>query len=237
MSRIKPIWRIVIGFIFLTCVVYSSSNLAFGGSYPGFAITAAAFAAYVVCAIKIPYDDPLRSMRDLMAQQVADEEERKRREREAEDQRCAAEAAAREAQRDAEAARRDEWNRTHGIIITALAGVTFNNEDGVSRQALLKDYYARGGEADLELEEYEYKGKPAIRVLLDGEQIGNIQRSRVTDVSAVLDRLDKASLDVETFRPEDEEDEDENTRKRGELIYRADLTLEYRKEPEPAEDE
>lgn len=239
MSRIKPIWRIVLGFLFLTVVVYNSSMLAFGGSFAGFAVMTALFVVYVVYAIKTPYDDPLRSMRDLMAQQAAEAEARARAEADAQREKLAAihaEASAREsarlAEREAAAARKAEWDRTHGLIVTALAGVTFDNDDGSSRQAILKDYYARGGEADLDLEEYDYKGSPAIRVLLDGEQVGHIPRRRVAEVSAVLDRIDRARLNVETFRPEEEEDEDGNVRRRGELIYRADLILDYKKDPE-----
>lgn len=220
MSRIKPIWRIVLGFLFLMAVVYNSSMLAFGGSFAGFAVMAALFVVYVVYAIKTPYDDPLRSMRDLMAQQQAQAEQEK------------AEAARkveadRQARLDAARAEREEWARQHGVITFAVAGVTFDNDDGTSRQRLLKDIRARGGDADLELEEWEYKGKPACRVLVDGEQIGNVPRHKVEEVLSVLDRLEEASIDVGTFRPEEEEDEDGNVRRRGELIYRADVRLVY----------
>lgn len=75
MSRIKPVWRIVLGFLFLMAVVYNSSMLAFGGSFAGFAVMAALFVVYVVFAIRVPYDDPLRSMRDLMARQAEQAEQ------------------------------------------------------------------------------------------------------------------------------------------------------------------
>lgn len=220
MEKIKPFWRIVIGAAIFFNAVYSSSNLAFGGSFFGFAVWWAALVAYIFLCVKIKYDDPVRSMRDLMAQQAAHEREAQL---QAERDRRAAERAQREADQKA-------WEEKHGRIITAVAGVTFKNDDGISRQNILKDLKARGGyDADLELEEYEYKGKPAIRVLVDGEQIGNVPRSRVSEVSAVLDRLEDCSIKVETFRPEDEEDEDGNVRHRGELIYRADLYLVYKK--------
>lgn len=223
MSKIKPFWRVVIGAIIFFSAVYSSSNLAFGGSFFGFAVWWAALVAYIFLCVKIKYDDPVRSMRDLMAQQAADEAARREKAR--------ADAAAKaEAERAAEKARQDEWDRTHGRIVTAVAGVTFKNDDGSSRQAILKDLKARGGDdADLELEEYDYKGQPAIRILIDGEQIGNVPKRRVAEISAVLDRLDTARLNVETFRPEDEEGENGNVRHRGELIYRADLYLVYKK--------
>lgn len=70
MSRIKPFWRIVLGFLLLCFCVYNTNMLAFGGNAFAFAFWWAALAAYIFCAIKIKYDDPLRSMRDLMAKQT-----------------------------------------------------------------------------------------------------------------------------------------------------------------------
>lgn len=135
----------------------------------------------------------------------------------------------RESERVEAEARRTAWEATHGRIVTALAGVTYKNDDGSSRQAILKDIKARDGDADLELEEYEYKGKPAIRVLVDGECVGVIPRNHVSEILEVMDRVTASRLDVETFRPEEEIDEDGNVHERGELIYRADLTLVYTK--------
>lgn len=233
MSKIKPFWRIVIGLFILFDAMVCSSNLAFGGSFFGFAVCWAALVAYVFLCIKIPYDDPIRSMRDLMAQQAEDEKAHQEQTRAEAAAKADAERQALAAAQEAEHAEREsaqaEWERTHGRIVTAIAGVTFKNDDGGARQAILKDLKARGGDAELDLEEYEYKGKPAIRVLVDGDQIGNIPRGRVAEILAVLDRIEDARLEVETFRPEDEEDEDGNVTHRGELIYRADLYLTYAK--------
>ena len=66
-----------------------------------------------------------------------------------------------------------------------------------------------------------------LKVLVDGEQIGNVPRGRVAEILAVLDRIEDARLEVETFRPEEEDDEGKT--RRGELIYRADLYLTYTK--------
>ena len=75
MSKIKPFWRIVLGFVILCLFVYNSNMMAMGEGFGGFAFWGAFFAAYIFAAIKIPYDDPLRSMRDLMAQQTARQQE------------------------------------------------------------------------------------------------------------------------------------------------------------------
>ena len=77
MAQIKPFWRIVLGFIIFCFCVYSTSNMAMGGSAFAFAFWWAFFSAYVFLAVKIKYDDPLRSMRDLIAEQAAQESERK----------------------------------------------------------------------------------------------------------------------------------------------------------------
>lgn len=222
MSKIKPIWRIVLGSLILLVFVYSSNAMSFGGSPFAFAFWGAAFVTFLIFAIRIKYDDPLRSMRDLMARQAAEEAARRE-----EAQRLAAEEAAKA--RAAKDAERAAWEQAHGRIVTPVAGVTFQNEDGSSRQAILKDLKVRGGSAELNLEEYDYKGAPAIRVTVDGEQIGNVPRGRVAEIAAVLDRLESASLEVEIFCPEEEEDEDENILRRGDPIYRADLYLVYKK--------
>lgn len=129
-------------------------------------------------------------------------------------------------ERDAAKARQEEWERTHGRIITKVAGVTFDNEDGSSRQKILKAAMAEEacGTVDLELNEDE-KGVVTIAVFYDGEQIGYIPKNRVADVDPIMDRITAGNLTVERFRP----DEDD-----GEYIYRADLTLVYTKEPDDA---
>lgn len=123
-----------------------------------------------------------------------------------------------------------EWKLKHGRIVTALAGVTFDNDDGTSRQRLLKDYLATQAGGEVTLQECDYKGSPAVRVLLDGECVGNIPRGNVREVLDVLDRLENASLNVEVFYPEaDDDDDDDRPRRKGEKIYRADLILVYAK--------
>lgn len=78
MSKIKPFWRIMIGLAIFFNFVYSSSAMNIGqGSFFAFAFWGAALAAYIFLCVKIKYDDPLRSMRDLMAQQAQQKAEEK----------------------------------------------------------------------------------------------------------------------------------------------------------------
>lgn len=151
-------------------------------------------------------------------QQIVDAEMKK-----AEEQKAVAARQAQEAEEAAAAARRDEWERTHGRFVTNIAGVTFDNDDGSSRQKILKGIMNRGGEGEVTLEEYTYKGHPAVHVLIDGACIGNIPKDRVPEARELMDKeITAARLDVEKFRPEDDED-------RPAVIYRADLTMVYKK--------
>ena len=70
MERIRPFWRIVLGFIIFCFCVAGTNNLFMGESYGAFAFWWAFFVAYIFLCVKIKYDDPVRSMRDLMAEQI-----------------------------------------------------------------------------------------------------------------------------------------------------------------------
>lgn len=128
------------------------------------------------------------------------------------------------AQRDAQ---RKAWDDLHGRIVVPVSGVTFDNEDGTSRQKILKDLKVSGGDAYLNLEEYEYKGSPAIRITVNDMCIGNVPKSRVAEVSSIMDRLENGRVDIEKFTPEDEDDD--GHRRGSSTIYRADLVLVYSK--------
>ncbi len=134
-----------------------------------------------------------------------------------------AEAAAVEkaAQASERAAQRAEYEERHGKIETTVAGVTFDNEDGTSRQRILKKFlrdngYDAGEEATLQ--QYEYNGKPAVYVLLQGQIIGNVPKTHTAEVIRIIDRVEFAAVHVRRFRSDE-----------GEQIYNADLTIEYAK--------
>lgn len=141
----------------------------------------------------------------------------------AQDERAARQAA----EKETECLRRAEWDKSHGCIFTRIAGVTFANPDGSSRQAYLKAAYEDDCAGDMQLDTYTYNGEDAIRVLYEGRELGNIPRDAVHKVLEVFDRIENAQLDVTTFEPDDW-DEDP-TRHKPSLIYRADLTIIYSK--------
>ncbi|RTK97278.1 MAG: hypothetical protein EKK64_01740 [Neisseriaceae bacterium] len=76
----------------------------------------------------------------------------------------------------------------NGHIITRVVGVTFPNEDGTSRQHIIRDNCYVGQMVDLIHEEDNPRDKNAIKVCTsDGKQIGYIPK----DISSVLVRKSK----------------------------------------------
>lgn len=133
----------------------------------------------------------------------------------------AAEAAAKKEEAAQRAAERAAYDARHGKIETTVAGVTFDNEDGTSRQRILKKFlrengYDAGEEATLQ--QYEYNGKPAVYVLLDGQIIGNVPKTHTAEVIRIIDRVEFAAVHVRRFRSDE-----------GKQIYNADLIIEYAK--------
>lgn len=80
----------------------------------------------------------------------------------------------------------------HDYIHFTVAGVTFQNEDGRHRQTILRRMHFGDAPYDngysASLEEYDFQGKPAIGVLINGEMIGNVPREAVQAVLAFMDR-------------------------------------------------
>lgn len=64
-------------------------------------------------------------------------------------------------------------------IPTKVAGVTFRNEDGTSRQKILADALP---DDSVEFEYHTYKGAPAYAVLYNGDQIGNLPADLARDL-------------------------------------------------------
>lgn len=98
-----------------------------------------------------------------------------------------------------------------------VAGVTFTNDDGSSRQEILRSLcgWKATGCVEAVLEEYDYKGSPAIWVKTALGCVGNIRR---TDVETVLGELaaggQEITLQISIF----ENDE-------GRELYRGDVFI------------
>lgn len=98
------------------------------------------------------------------------------------------------------------------IKIFKVAGVTFSNEDGKSRQAILKRLAKDDDYSDFELNKYKFNGETAIAVVVDGNCIGNIRKSDIREVLSLLNENCVYSVDIDDFEDED-----------GVTIYRADV--------------
>ena len=96
----------------------------------------------------------------------------------------------------------------------AVAGVTFRNDDGSSRQDILRSICAgKGrGQSEATLEQYDYNGSPAIRVITPAGCVGNVRRTDVADVLGMIEDPYEAYIEANSFLSEE-----------GVEIYRADL--------------
>ena len=95
-----------------------------------------------------------------------------------------------------------------------VAGVTFNNDDGSSRQEILKNIVDNGGSADATFKEYEFNGKPAIAVYADGKCIGSIPRGSAKEVRSLIAKDLSAIISANKFVNEE-----------GKEIYYAEVTF------------
>lgn len=101
-----------------------------------------------------------------------------------------------------------------------VKGVTFDNDDGTSRQEILKDIKRRRPPFDedlcLCLEEYDYEGRPACYVKVNGSIIGVIPSYLSPFVTENRDNIiGLRDLEVSSFRDRDT----------GKTIYYAEATL------------
>lgn len=110
---------------------------------------------------------------------------------------------------------------------TKITGVTFENEDGVPRQRLLKrlaEKYGSYHDFEFELEKFEYEGKPAYRVLSERGDIGTLPQ----EVADALDHKEKSGCvyivtESVIYGGPDEEDPDKKYGARIELsVYNPD---------------
>ena len=77
-----------------------------------------------------------------------------------------------------------ETKNRAGVIATLntkVVGVTFDNENGTNRQDILSRVFEHD---QIELEKYEYKGKPAVYVKCYGEIIGNLPADLAESMAA-----------------------------------------------------
>lgn len=97
-----------------------------------------------------------------------------------------------------------------------VAGVTYKNEDGTSRQKILRDIKKKRPPFDKRLtvciEEYEFEGRPAYYVKVNGYTVGTVESSMSNFISGNQARL----AGVSDFYVGEFEDEET-----GETVYYA----------------
>ena len=73
-----------------------------------------------------------------------------------------------------------------------IAGVTFNNEDGISRQKLIKEMH----DGDLvKIEKYIYNNKLAIKIMNENnQQIGNVSENDINNLLNIYDKTNKTEI-------------------------------------------
>lgn len=155
------------------------------------------------------------------AAELKEEARRKEEEAAAEAKRLEAEAAA-EAKRleDERIARLAARRRS---ISFKVAGVTFKNGDGVSRQKLLAKYHKRfhsekyDYDIKVTLQPYTYQDGQSIRILFDDDMVGNVPEDDIPEVLEALSCHPQFDIDnIGTFY------NDENIK-----IYYASVTGQY----------
>lgn len=75
-----------------------------------------------------------------------------------------------------------------------LVGVTFQNEDGTSRQEILRKFRFRdppfnGDTANVEMVPYEYEGEPAVSVDVNGLRFGHIPKEQAKFLTENIHRI------------------------------------------------
>ena len=76
------------------------------------------------------------------------------------------------------------------MMAVKVVGVTFANDDGTERQSILEELDELPGYmVEVELEPYTYRGEPAVRVLADGRQIGNVPKELAAEISERFDSI------------------------------------------------
>ena len=89
-----------------------------------------------------------------------------------------------------------------------IAGSTYDNKDGSSRQNFLKDIYNKkppfDKQLDLMIEQFEYEGSPAYYFFVNGKCVGVVEQERANFIAKNKNRiLGITDFKVDRFMPED----------------------------------
>lgn len=105
-----------------------------------------------------------------------------------------------------------------------VKGVTFDNEDGTSRQRILSQASRKDEYQTVTLSPYKYKGENAVHILLDGKCVGNVPANLANKVVSILNDVVESWIVIDSFTAKDEDDDGNRHQKK---IYTADLYTRY----------
>lgn len=127
---------------------------------------------------------------------------------------------------EAEVKAKREYEKEHSFYeVFNVKGVTFDNEDGENRQAILKKLSKEDCYNEVEFIHYEYKGKPALYVSVMGKIVGNVPADRVTDIIGYEARYKRIHDDAEIGIV----DEDDENFEGKDKIYYCEISVKYEK--------
>ena len=238
MEKIRPFWRIIIGLFLFTQVVYASSMMNMGRGNPLlFPFYGAALVTWIYLCIRVKYVDPVRALYELELEKKAALDAELKQQREEREAKRKAEEEQRRAEEEKLRAEREEFERTHGRLEFNIAGVTYKNPDGSSRQNYLRQCMNAGCTGTLDFEEYEYNGEPAVSCVWNGTKVlGNVPRKSLKSFLKIKDKISKMYLDIDTFDPDDDDDADDDDfdtpRRRRKEVYYAKVCIFYDKAPD-----
>ena len=127
------------------------------------------------------------------------------------------------------ARRQAEWDRTHGRFDYKVAGVTYDNEDGTSRQKYLmqiKKALGIGESINLQHVADEYNGETCIKVMFDDKCVGFVPKHKIDEFTKIANQIECAHPEINSFTDEYQEDDGSTTK---EKIYYCHVYLTYRK--------
>lgn len=105
-----------------------------------------------------------------------------------------------------------------------VKGVTFDNEDGTSRQRILSQALRKNEYQPVTLSPYKCKGENAVHILLDGKCVGNVPANLANKVVSILRDVVESWIVIDSFTAKDEDDDGDRHQQK---IYTADLYIRY----------
>jgi len=116
---------------------------------------------------------------------------------------------------------RIERDKKFGDFEFKVTGVTYENEDGSSRQKILKSAIKaqKDGTLDITFERHDYNGQPGVSVMFNGKCGGYVESRKAVDFLNFVDQITYMSPEISSFINDE-----------GRRIYFCHISFVYRKE-------